>query len=329
MSLKVVVSTSTNPYINVAVENYLVDCERNEDVYMYLWKNKRTVVIGQNQNPYSECNVERLISDGGFLMRRTTGGGAVYHDDGNLNFSFIASRSQYDTAKQFDVIVGALAQRGLKTKLSGRNDMLVCDGAGEWRKFSGNAFSKGRNKWLHHGTLLIKSNMDDLSLYLKVNPSKLHKHGVASVGSRVVNLSEISDIDSDSIVANLVKSFESVYGGEAVALEFGSLSSLDEVVRMENKFSSEQWLYGKWSQFSATHEAQFDWGRVEVSVDVDEQKGIVTDICVASDALDVMLPTALHDLLVGASLTEPPAIDPSHPLRGQLKDVIDLLYLTD
>ena len=92
--LRFIVSNQTNPYWNIAVENYLV--EHADAVTMYLWRNRRTVVIGQNQNPFSEVNIEALEADGGYLMRRKTGGGAVYHDDGNLNFSFVVPKALYD-----------------------------------------------------------------------------------------------------------------------------------------------------------------------------------------------------------------------------------------
>ena len=207
MKLQFVVSDQTNPYWNIAVENYLLSLPETEVVTLYLWKNRRTVVIGQNQNPFSECNVEVLEADGGFLMRRRTGGGAVYHDDGNINFSFVVPKALYDQTRQFRVIQRAVADFGIVTELSGRNDILT-DG----RKFSGNAFSKGKYQDLHHGTILIKGNMEDLQRYLKPKPAKLQKHGVASVRSRVVNLSELNpEITSDSIVPHLRSAFENEY----------------------------------------------------------------------------------------------------------------------
>ena len=159
MTTQFIVSDQTNPYLNIAVENYLV--EYADSIVLYLWRNRRTVVIGQNQNPYSEVNLEALNADGGYLMRRRTGGGAVYHDDGNLNFSFIVPKDLYDQTRQFAVIQRAVESFGLHTELSGRNDILV-----EGRKFSGNAFSKGRINDLHHGTLLISGDMSDLQRYL-------------------------------------------------------------------------------------------------------------------------------------------------------------------
>ena len=121
--LQVIVSNQYNPYLNLAVETYLTDHQEEGVVTMYLWKNERTVVIGLNQNPFSECDVKRLNEEGGHLMRRRTGGGAVYHDLGNLNFSFIADKHDYDVRKQQAVIQEALKSFGLEAEISGRNDL--------------------------------------------------------------------------------------------------------------------------------------------------------------------------------------------------------------
>ena len=158
---KLIISTQTNPYINIAVENYLLSQPSDGDVTMYLWQNSRTVVIGQNQNPYAECNVAQLEQDGGYLMRRRTGGGAVFHDLGNLNFSFVVPYEMYDTMRQFSVLRRAVETYGLDTAVSGRNDVL-CQG----RKFSGNAFAKGKYQRLHHGTILIRTDVERSDDYL-------------------------------------------------------------------------------------------------------------------------------------------------------------------
>lgn len=318
MNLILTVSPQTNPYWNVAVENYYVAQQAQNQVVMYLWKNHRTVVIGQNQNPFAECNVDALLSDGGYVMRRTTGGGAVYHDDGNINFSFVAPYDLYDQLRQFEVIRTALRDYGLETELSGRNDIL-CNG----RKFSGNAFSKGTYQRLHHGTILIKGNIDDLSRYLKVRPSKLHKHGVASVQSRVVNLSELADITSENIVPHLVSAFETVYGGKIQTVDFEELKQRPEVVELYNKYSSDEWLYGKWRNFTAQRSAQFDWGSIDISLTIDEQRGIITDIAVATDALEVGLADDLRRLLVGASSVVRPETSPDATV---LNNVLSLIY---
>ena len=202
--LQVIISPQYDPFLNRAVEQYLTERQEEGVVTLYLWKNQQTVVIGFNQNPYAECNVKLLLDEGGHLMRRGTGGGAVYHDLGNINFSFIADKKLYDVKKQLSVIQDALLSYGLQTEISGRND-LTCQG----RKFSGNAFAKGQRNNLHHGTILIKTDGAMMQRYLIVDKAKLLKNGVKSVASRVINLSElIPDLTSENIKQPLIASFE-------------------------------------------------------------------------------------------------------------------------
>ena len=321
MNTAFLISDRTNPYWNVAVENWLVSQPDTDCVVMHLWKNRRTVVIGQNQNPYAECNVDMLAADGGYVMRRTTGGGAVYHDDGNINFSFVAPYPLYDQQRQFEVIAEALRPFGLETVISGRNDLL-CSG----RKFSGNAFSKGQHQRLHHGTILIKGNMDDLARYLKVKPSKLHKHGVQSVKSRVVNLSELADITSENIVPQLVAAFDKVYGNTAQRLDFGEIVENPKVRELYDKFSSKAWIYGKWRTFAATRTAQFEWGNVEISLVVDEHNSVITDCILATDALDVSIADAVRRLLVGSSSKEAPKLPSDIQNKDAVADILAMLY---
>lgn len=315
MELQFIVSNQTNPYWNIAVENYLV--EHAERVTLYLWKNRRTVVIGQNQNPYSEVNVEALEADGGYLMRRKTGGGAVYHDDGNLNFSFVVPKAIYDQQRQFNVIQRAVESFGLHTELSGRNDILA-----EGRKFSGNAFSKGRINDLHHGTLLIKGDMSDLARYLKPKPAKLQKHGVQSVRSRVVNLAELnSEITPESIAPRLRAAFEAEYGAVATEITFESIIQQPAVCALHDMFASNEWKYGRWRTFTAQRSAQFDWGGVELALTVDEARGIITDVQIASDALDLAALDEARRLLIGASTQQRPQTG-----SAVINDILSLVY---
>lgn len=315
MKLQFIVSNQTEPYWNISVENYLV--EHADAVVLYLWRNRRTVVIGQNQNPFSEVNVEALEADGGFLMRRKTGGGAVYHDDGNLNFSFVVPKALYDQQRQFSVIQRAVESFGLHTELSGRNDILA-----EGRKFSGNAFSKGRVNDLHHGTLLIKGDMSDLARYLKPKPAKLQKHGVQSVRSRVVNLAELNpEITPESIAPRLRAAFEAEYGAESVEVGFADLMACQDVKTLHDHFASDEWKYGRWRTFLAQRSAQFDWGGVELALTVDETRGIITDVQLASDCLDLAALDEARRLLTGASTAVAPQSD-----NLILKDIFTLVY---
>ena len=320
---KLIISTQTNPYLNVAVENHLLSQPSDGDITLYLWQNRRTVVIGQNQNPYAECNVAQLEQDGGYLMRRSTGGGAVFHDLGNLNFSFVVPYEMYDLMRQFSVLQRAVAAYGLATEVSGRNDVL-CQG----RKFSGNAFAKGKNQRLHHGTILIRTDVEQLQRYLKVKPAKLQKHGVASVQSRVVNLSElVPEITAQNIIPRLISAFEQEYGTPLHTIDFDTVAALPDVQELYSEFASAKWKYGRWQQFVAQQSAQFDWVGVEVAVQVDEAAGIIRSVDIASDSLFPDIIEQAQQLLTGASIHQPPAI--SHlPEQAQqmLRDIFDLLY---
>lgn len=314
MKLRFVVSNQTEPYWNIAVENYLV--ESADCVTLYLWRNRRTVVIGQNQNPFSEVNVDALEADGGYLMRRKTGGGAVYHDDGNLNFSFVAPKACYDQRRQFHVIQRAIETYGLHTELSGRNDILA-----EGRKFSGNAFSRGRVNDLHHGTLLINGDMTDLARYLKPKPAKLLKHGVSSVQSRVVNLADLNpEITLESIVPRLREAFETEYAERSEYAEYSDIIKKPEVEELHGQFASDEWKYGRWRTFSAQRSAQFDWGGVELSLAVDN--GIICDVQLASDALDLVALDEARRLLAGASTQQRPPSSKS----AIVNDILSLVY---
>ena len=284
-----------------------------------VWKNQQTVVIGYNQNPYSECNVQLLLDEGGHLMRRGTGGGAVYHDLGNINFSFIADKSLYDVRMQLSVIQDALLAYGLEAEISGRND-LICQG----RKFSGNAFGKGKKNDLHHGTILIKTDSAMMQRYLTVDKAKLMKHGVKSVASRVVNLSElVPELTSESIKSPLIASFEKVYGGKSTMLDFDTLIKNKEVQAIREHLSSDDFLFGRWRQFMTSKKAQFPWGNVDIALHIDEAKAIITEVQIASDCLEPEIIRQAEQLLQGSSTKVVPAFDKDNEI---MRDVIGLIF---
>lgn len=314
--IQLIIGNQYNPHLNLAVESSLLDEGDADVVTMFLWRNQKTVVYGYNQNPFTECNVELLLSEGGFAARRRTGGGAVYHDLGNLNFSFVANKKHYDVAKQMSVIQKALEIFGLKTEVSGRNDILF-----EGRKFSGNAFGIYKDRRLHHGTILIKTDGEKLSKYLKVNPAKLQKHGVKSVASRIINLSEVADITSDSIIPYLSQAFEDVYEAKATVIEFNDLLT-DKVLKTRDLFASDEYLFGKWRNFHAKKSAQFAWGLVELDMQVNEEKGVIESVSIASDGLEPNLIDETERLLIGASIKKAP----DYGQNEVAKDIISLIY---
>ena len=315
IKLQIILGNQYNPYINLAVESKLLDNFLPNTISLFLWRNKQTVVIGTNQNPYSECDVNSLLDEGGHLARRRTGGGAVYHDLGNLNFSFVADKNIYDVNRQMQVIQKALLNFNLETKVSGRNDITY-----QGRKFSGNAFAKTKFQGLHHGTILIKTDSERLQRYLKVKPAKLHKHGVKSVASRVINLSEVADITSENIIPHLIKAFEDIYQSTATIIDFNDLCNKEAILLSQN-ISSEEYLFGKWKEFHTKKSASFDWGNIDIDLDIDEDKGIIKDINIASDSLEPAAIEAAMELLKGADLKESPSSD-----NKITKDIISLIY---
>ena len=313
------ISSQYNPFLNRAVEQYLTDYQEEDTVTMYLWKNQQTVVIGYNQNPYSECNVQLLLDEGGHLMRRGTGGGAVYHDLGNINFSFVADKRLYDVRKQLSVIQDALLSYGLQAEISGRND-LTCQG----RKFSGNAFGKGKKNDLHHGTILIKTDGAMMQRYLTVDKAKLMKNGVKSVASRVINLSElVPELTSESIKQPLIASFEKVYGSKAALLDFDTFINNKEVQAIRKHIASDDFLFGRWRQFKTTKKAQFPWGNVDIAVHIDEAKSIIIEAQIASDCLEPEAIRQAEQLLKCSSTKTAPPFDKDNEI---LSDIISLIY---
>ena len=292
MKLETIISNSFEPFLNLAVEDWLFQHCEKESVVCYLWRNERTVVIGQNQNPYAECNVDLLEGEGGHLMRRTTGGGAVYHDVENLNFTFVAPVAVADIQRNFKVIADALATYGIKAEVSGRNDMTA-----EGRKFSGSAFHKNATTALHHGTIMIKTDIEALRRYLTPNVSKLLKHGVKSVESRVVNLSELADIAVENLTPRIVEAFEKEYGRKSEMVDFGEMSKIEAVRQRRDFYASDEWRFGRWRDFKATCKGAFDWGMVEVSLLMDGST--VLDCQIASDALDTDAVEKAKQLILG------------------------------
>jgi lipoate-protein ligase A len=287
---KIIHSTSTNPWLNLAIEEYLLSGVAPEEVILYLWQNDNTVVIGRNQNPWKECDCDALTSNGGKLARRLSGGGAVFHDMGNLNFTFVMNKKHYDVRKQQRVIVEALLKHDIEAVFSGRNDMLI-----EGRKFSGHAYySNGTNSY-HHGTLLVNTDFEKLSGYLNPSAEKILSKSVASVKSRVINIAEVApDMTTDRIKRSMAESFSAIYG-PAASSNFESTS--DGMVRLFEKYASWDWCYGKSPAFDVSHGKRFDWGEVEINLGF--QKGIINEVKIFTDAMDVEVFDKLSEALVG------------------------------
>lgn len=284
---KIIHSNSQDPWFNLSLEDYLVqlvssDYEQDEKtIILYLWQNDNTVVIGRNQNAWTECTTSLLEKEGGKLARRTTGGGAVFHDMGNLNFSIITPKELYDITRSLGIIVKAAKLAGVEAYLSGRNDILA-----QSQKFSGNAFLVRKNAGLHHGTILIDSDYKRVGRYLNVSKEKLQSKGIKSVRSRIINLSSINkDITVELMEKYIEEAVLAEYGpGSVEQVSVESILEKAEFKKMHEKFKSWEWCYGESIAFSVKWDKFFPWGSVCICFNV--KNGIINEAYIYTDALD-------------------------------------------
>lgn len=284
------IAQGTDPYQNLAAEKYLLETLGEKELILYLWQNAHTVVIGKNQNAWAECRCALLQEEGGKLARRSSGGGAVYHDLGNLNFTFLCNEADHDLQLQFQTIKKACALAGIETELSGRNDLLAGG-----KKFSGNAFYHSKGKTYHHGTLLIDTDPEKLARYLTPPKAKLQAKGVQSVRSRVVNLKELApDLSIEKMKGYMVRAFEETYGDAAFLLPPIPRENLDPHAR---ELADPTYLFGASPACDIALEERFDWGSIQLNIAV--QKGRITATTVYTDAMDHALADRLQTALVG------------------------------
>ena len=297
IKIKVLSIFAKNPYSNLALEEQLTMNVAEDEVILYLWQNEHTVVIGRNQNPWRECDVEAIKRDGVHLARRLSGGGAVYHDLGNLNFTFIARDKNFDIEKQTDVILLGCRLLGVNAVKNGRNDLTI-DG----KKFSGHAYFSSNGFNYHHGTLRVEVVEDNLSKYLRVSDEKLKSKGVESVRSRVTNLVDhMTDgqlltmpqgMLIEAVKGAMVAAAERVYG---VGVEALQKPPVDEALR--EKYESEEWRYGTRIPFEKDIVHRFDWGEVEVQL---AMKGeYIKEARIYSDSLETEVFADVEEMLKG------------------------------
>ena len=292
MRLSLIESAKTDPYHNLALERYLLENVGDDEVILYLWQNENTVVIGRNQSALSECRIQELNKAGGHLARRLSGGGAVYHDLGNLNFTILAPDSLYDEKKQTCVILKAVDLLGIDAERTGRND-LIADG----KKFSGHAYYHTNGKNYHHGTLLVNVDIAKMGKYLNPSPIKLASKGVASVKSRVCNLVDfVPNLDIAHVKDAMKEAFSETYGGELTQLVLGE-DAQSIVNDYKEELGGNAWLLKDEHPLQNSSEMRFNWGCVRV--DFDEKDGILTEVALYSDGLDADFLNAIPATLRG------------------------------
>ncbi len=305
--MKFYINNHTDPFFNLAAEEYFMS-NAKEDIIL-LWRNDKTVVIGKNQNAFSEINFDFTNEHNIKVVRRLTGGGAVFHDLGNLNYTFISvpdgkfsnKKNGIDFAHFCKPIINALCALGINARLSGRNDIVVDTNEGE-RKISGNAECVKDSKTLHHGTLLFSADLSKLSGALNPSRKKLESRGISSVKSRVANLSELLSPKTLESIPD-VTAFSN-YIAKYLSLEFGiSPCILDENQEKEisalsiEKYSLDSWNLHRFGSFLQSSSAKFNFGEITVMFTVKE--GYIQKLDISGDFFGTKDISLLTEKLIG------------------------------
>lgn len=272
---------SIEPYFNQAVEEYFLK-NSDENIFM-LWRNDNAIIVGKHQNTLAEINVDNVKEREIKVVRRLTGGGAVFHDLGNVNYTFImgygAEGAKVDFKKYNQPIIDVLANMGVKAHFSGRNDILIDD-----QKFSGNAehIYHQKQRVLHHGTLLYASNVKDISDALKVNPLKFEGKARKSVVSRVTNISSHlkEDIGVEAFRQRVMMHITKLYP-DAVPYTLTETDKREIQKLADEKYSTWEWNYGYSPKYGLKKGVKTNGGHVEVHLNVD--KGLITDLDIFGD----------------------------------------------
>lgn len=287
-------TNSTNPYYNLAFEEY-IQRNYNDDSCLILWQNDNTIVYGLHQNPLEEINFDVAKDLRINTVRRGTGGGTVYHDLGNLNFSYITDwndgiNSNYHEFLQ--PVITAFAELGLTIEVQGRNDLVL-----KGKKISGSAQCLIKNRILHHGTLLIDSNLDILQSVLNVSQDKISSKGIKSVKSRVTNIQEHIDykLHIDEVKTLLIKHWFANQPFEQITLTPNDIHKIQCLE--QEKYRTWEWLYGRSPKFDFKNKKRFSGGTIEVNLDVKD--GIIKDCIINGDFLSLKPVSELEQAIIG------------------------------
>lgn len=288
----------TDPTVNLAIEEYILQNFGEKDTYLLFYINKPSIIVGRNQNSVEEINTDYVDENGIEVVRRLSGGGAVYHDEQNLNFSFITKddgESFQDFAKFTQPIVDALNKVGVPAEMKGRNDLAV-----EGRKISGNAMFSTRGRMFSHGTLMLDSEIENVVSALNVNKEKIESKGIKSIRSRVANISEyleekISMDDFKEMILKHVFEVEDVKDVPEYELTEADWEEIHKI--SENRYQKWEWNYGKSPKFNVQASHKFDAGLVDVRLDVNN--GTIENCKIYGDFFGLGEISDVEDALTG------------------------------
>ncbi|WP_077623109.1 lipoate--protein ligase [Sediminibacillus massiliensis] len=287
-----------DPHINLAIEEYILKNFGEDDTYLLFYVNEPSIIIGKNQNTIEEINTNYVDENRIHVVRRLSGGGAVYHDLGNLNFSFITKddgNSFHDFAKFTEPVTDALKQLGVNAELKGRNDIVV-DG----RKISGNAQFSTKGRMFSHGTLMLDSEIENVVSALNVKLEKIKSKGIKSIRSRVANISEFLEEQitvegfKELILKHIfnVNDVKDVPQYKLTEQDWANIHKLSE-----ERYQQWDWNYGKSPAFNIQQSHKFAAGAVDVRLDV--KKGIIENAKIYGDFFGVGDVTDIEERLKG------------------------------
>lgn len=288
----------TDPRINLAIEEYSLKYLDPNESYLLFYINEPSIIIGKNQNTIEEINTTYVEENHIHVVRRLSGGGAVYHDKGNLNFSFITKddgNSFHNFKKFTEPVVKALEKLGVKAEMSGRNDIIASDG----RKISGNAQFSTRGRMFSHGTLLFDSEIDSVVSALKVKKDKIESKGIKSIRSRVANISEYLEEKititqfRELLLRNIFDGAENIPTYKLTEEDWEKINEISK-----ERYQNWDWNYGKSPKFNYQHSHRFPVGQIDVRLEV--HKGIIENCKIYGDFFGVEDVEEIEAALAGA-----------------------------
>ncbi|MBQ9361187.1 MAG: lipoate--protein ligase [Lachnospiraceae bacterium] len=318
--LKVYLSDSTDPYYNLAFEEILLSTIRENETILYLWQNEKTVVIGRNQNLYLQCDVPYAKEHGIKLARRYSGGGAVYHDLGNLNYSIIQMEDSFSEETNMEHLLDTLRGYGLEAVNDGRNDIVV-----DQKKVSGMAYYNKYNVCCQHGCILVDTDIEMMEAVLFVGEDKFVGKNIDSVRSRVQNLRDFyEEINVDKLRNDLICSFSEP------DMEV-NVTGCDEIYEREDirpllaKHSSQEWIRGEMLRMDVRLCGRFSWGDCTIAMDI--KNGTIVAAAVYSDSLNTKIFMKISACLCGIKLSVPDIISKLNEINENSEIISDIKKL--
>jgi lipoate-protein ligase A len=326
-----IINKKTDPRYNLALEEYVLKNMDTEEDIVLLWQNEPSIIIGRNQNTIEEINVEYVKEKNIHVVRRTSGGGAVYHDLGNLNYTFVTNnlKDNLNNYRKFtEPVIDALKDLGVPAEFSGRNDIVV-DG----KKISGNAQSYHKNRMFHHGTILLNIDLDDVAKMLKVKADKIESKGIKSTRSRVNNILPYfkKKMTMEEFIDFLLKHILKTDNIEEKTYHLTEIDyqAIDKL--MKDKYMTWEWNYGESPEFSIFKERRYTGGNLQFHLDVKE--GIIKDAKLYGDFLGKLDVKDITNIITGTKYREEDVKDKLKDLNFAeyfmnitIDDIIDCLF---